>query len=127
MPNVNIYLPAELFSHLRRRGLGSGENIIRRDIERYYALLEHSMQRVSFTPQEWDYLRIALHGTIFDQHIVPYLPRAIADAVKDASFGGLGEKLGVDVYALIEKILNLSHCEALAVIDAIECFWEGQK
>ncbi len=94
VPNVNIYLPAETLFAFEAEGLGSGENIIRRDIERYYALLEHSMQRVSFTPQEWDYLRIALHGTIFDQHIVPYLPRAIADAVKDASFGGLRREVG---------------------------------
>lgn len=127
MPNINIYLPASIHEVLKKRGLGSGENIIKRDLERYYTLLEHSLKRVSISEREWDYLRDALNGTIFTPEIIPYLPRALADAVKDSAFDGIGEKYGVDVDALLEKILNLSPSEALAVVDAVECWWEQQK
>lgn len=127
MPNLTVYFPEQLHQQLRQRGLGDGENVVKRDLERYYALLELSLKRVAFSEAEWDYLRDAMNGIIFSQELIPYLPRALADSVKDASFDGLGEKWGVDVDALVEKILRLSPTEALAVVDAVECFWEGQK
>ncbi|GIV22171.1 MAG: hypothetical protein KatS3mg023_3922 [Armatimonadota bacterium] len=124
---VNVYLHDAVQSEALRRGHGNRENVVNRDLSRYYTLLRVCLGAVALSDQEWDYLRDALNGTIFSAELIPYLPHALADAVKDASFDGLGEKWGVDANALAGKILELSPAEALAVVDAVECWWEAQE
>lgn len=88
MPNLTVYFPEQLHQQLRQRGLGDGENVVKRDLERYYALLELSLKRVAFSEAEWDYLRDAMNGIIFSQELIPYLPRALPDPPAAVAAGG---------------------------------------
>jgi hypothetical protein len=127
MPNLTAYIPAPVLAELKKRGLGSGENVVRRDLERYYALLSIAMQRVSLTQQELNLLCDVLNGVEIHTGLLPYLPQVLADAVGDARKDGYDEKWGVDTDALAEKIRSLSVLDALAIVDAVEQFWESRQ
>jgi hypothetical protein len=129
MPNITFYAPQFLHEQLQQRGLGRGENTIRRDLERYYTLIDIATQRVQqmLSQNELDLLRDALNGTEVQPELVRYLPQALVDAVGDARHDGLCEKWGVDAHALAEKLSKLSLLEAVALVDSIERFWESQR
>jgi hypothetical protein len=125
MPNITVYFPNTIKRELDSRGLGNGENVVARDLERYYTLLAQA--KPALTEQEMNLLRDTFNGVLVQAELVPFLPRVLADAVAEARADGLDEKWGVDADALAEKMLNLSTVQALALVDSIEQFWESQR
>lgn len=125
---MNVYIYPDLEHQLRERGYGKGEeNVVARDLTRYYELLRLALKRVHLTAKEWNFLYDALNGMMVTTELLPYLPQAIAQAAVDASYDGFAEKWDVDVEELYAKLSHMTPLEAVAVVDAVERFWEHQR
>ena len=105
----------------RKQSMDSSVNVTaKRDLERYYKLLDGV--RPHFTRQQALFLCDLLNGTLFDP--VMQAARLLWAEVQDAP-PALAEKYDVDQDALVERLNALSLAESLAVIDAVERFWNG--
>ncbi len=103
-----------------RTGTISEGLVARRDLERYYALLDHELARVELSEAEASLICDALNGTLMDPHSYRLLWAEVADAVR---LDGLDAKWGVDGDALVERLRALSPGAMMAVVDAVERFW----
>lgn len=118
--------------HLARRiaartpaGHSPGETA-RRDLERYYTVLERTLAGVALDERAWNLLRDALNGTWADSW---WAAHELAAEVEDALGSGLGEKWGLsgpEQGALLAQIRGLSPAAVWAVIDAVERWWARQ-
>jgi hypothetical protein len=100
----------------------STNTVARRDLERYNVLLDSV--RPAFTRDQALLLVDVFNGTRFEpiEMSLSALWASLDDA-EDAYY----QKHGVAKKALVGRIHNLSEAEALAVIDAIERFWNSQE
>lgn len=106
-------------------GRSPGETA-RRDLERYYTVLERVLAGLGFEERAWNLLRDALNGTWADPW---WTARELAAGIEDALGSGLGEKWGLsqrEQAVLLAQIRGLSPAEVWAVIDAVERWWARQ-
>lgn len=92
--------------------------IAKRDLTRYYALLERSLATVQLTEAEANALCDANNMSGFEEA----LPASMLWAnVLDTP--GLETKWGIETDLLVSKVRSLSPLQSTAVMDAIERFW----
>ncbi len=94
--------------------------VARRDLERYYAVLQDSLRRLDLTAGEACLIVDALNGTLMDAVSYRLLWAEVSDAQRRQN---LAEKWGVDGSQLVERLRALSPGELMAIIDAAERFW----
>ncbi len=96
--------------------------VVRRDLERAYALLERELATMSFSEAEWLLLLDVTNGTLFEPASIPLLWAEVADALDHAP--SLAAKWGVDGAGLVARLRALSPLRAWAVVDALERCWQ---
>ena len=94
--------------------------VVRRDIERYYAVLADELRRMEWGEPEASLIVDALNGVLADAHSYGLLWAGISDAIE---LEGLDRKWGVDGAALVARLRALTPGQAIAVTDAAERFW----
>ena len=99
----------------------STNTVARRDLERYNVLLDSV--RPVFTRDQAMLLVDVFNGTHFEpiEMSLSALWASLDDA-EDAYY----QKHGVEKEAFVERVHNLTKAETLAVIDAVERFWNGE-
>lgn len=123
-PMIQFRAQAELAAPLTARSSGDEAKDLsltaRRDLTRYYALLEADLATVArrLTPHEVLAICDILTGTHIDDALltVRHLDHEIADAEED----GIGQKWEVDLTGLAATVKALSPSVKLALVDAIE-------
>jgi hypothetical protein len=98
---------------------GAPAATVRRDLERYYALLSLALASVELSTAEASLIVDALNGTAISLTTAQMLAAEIEDALED----GLAEKWGVDGAALVATIGAWTLAQRMAVLDACERFW----
>ena len=99
----------------------TSENVAaKRDLERYYDLLAEALP--AFPRPQALLICDALNGTLFHETTSP--ARQLSYELHDVP-PALYEKHKVDKKTLVNRVADLSPAEALAVIDAVERFWNG--
>jgi hypothetical protein len=99
----------------------TSENVAaKRDLKRYYDLLAEALPALR-RPQAL-LICEALNGTLFLETASP--ARQLSYELHDVP-PALYEKHKVDKKTLVNRVADLSPAEALAVIDAVERFWNG--
>lgn len=126
MPGTAIQFRAgfELEAFLKER-VEPGRSInqvVARDIERYYQALDLARAQVDLTQGEASLIVDALNGTFIDMNAMQFLAMEIEDSLAD----GLAEKWGVDGLALVQKLKTYSLLQKMAIVDSIERFWKGE-
>lgn len=117
---TSLMITEDLKKEITSRGEQS--YVIRRDLERLYALYRRSLARISLTKNEALLIADALNGALFDNTTVFYFWASIEDAIK---LEGLDKKWQVDGKKLVDKLRSLSDAETLALVDAVERFWQA--
>lgn len=103
-------------------GLVSGEEQVeRRDLNRYYALLEDELERVELSEPEGCFLVEALNGLAVDATWYRSLRMIVSDACTE---DGLDEKWQINRQKLEAKLERITPGQAMALVDAAERFWE---
>lgn len=100
---------------------GAPAQTVRRDLERYYALLSLALASVDLNAGEASLIVDALSGIAISLTTAKMLAAEIEDALED----GLAEKWGVDGRALVATISGWTLAQRMAVLDAVERFWIG--
>jgi len=105
-----------------RAGTCGPERALRRDLGRYYALLERGRAeaRARLSEEEVRAIAGALNGILHEPWSMPLLPAEIEDSVAHEN---LADRHGIDGPALVEKLTHLSAGATWAVIDACERHW----
>jgi hypothetical protein len=86
-----------------------------------YALWEARRRLASqFGPGECGLMIDTLNGSLFYPYSINMLPAGIADAIE---LDRLDQKWEVDGAALVAKLEALDYFQRLAIIDALECWW----
>jgi hypothetical protein len=110
-------LTHRLFARTRT---GSINEIARRDLERYYNLIEAVLGTVELTSAEAALLCDALRTFRLDRADVALLWTEVADAIH---VEGLDHRWAVDGGALVTKLRRLHLAQAYAVVDAVDRYW----
>lgn len=118
-PRVDLRL-GELAAPVRARG-DHPNAVVRRDLERAYALLDRDLATLPFSEAEWLLLLDVTNGTLFEPASIPFLWAEVADAL--AATPALAAKWNVDGPALVARLRALSPLRAWAVVDALERCW----
>ena len=94
-----------------------------RDLERYYRLLDRTLTGVLFSVAEASAIVDACNGTLWDSFS---LFGGLALGLEDAISGDqLDAKWGIDGERLLAKLRALEPVQHLAIVDAIERFWDA--
>lgn len=96
--------------------------ISRRDLGRYYAVLDDTLRELGLSEGEWNYFRSILNGTLLDERTYQYLWAEVADG--DA---GAALEHGVDQDELAQRVRNWPAAYRMAVVDAVERWWRQQR
>lgn len=105
-------------------GLSNGA-VASRDLDRYYRLIDRTLQGIVFSVAEASAIVDACNGTFWD---VASLFDGLALGLEDAISGDqLDEKWGIDGEQLLAKLRALEPVQHLAIVDAIERFWVSDK
>jgi len=118
-----ITLGNRLYQKLAERG-PIGPQIIERDLERFYYLLEKSLTEIDLNVNEACLIADALDGISFGPWAVEHLWLNIRDAI---ILEKLDTKWRVEGEALVEKLESLTPLQSLAIIDASERFWQKSR
>lgn len=91
-------------------------------LERYYEVLDRTRAglREQFSKAELALLADVCNGTLWDPHTLALIGANVEDA-EDSYF----ETWKVDRAALLKKLNGLSFAEHVALVDAIERFWQA--
>lgn len=114
----NADLESELKTRVNTMSASQGL-IAARDLQRYYTMLKHALKTVNLERNEALLLCDVSNGTIWDVSTVKLLYAQVEDSLED----GYAEKWDVDAPALIAKLRKLNGFQCLAVVDAIERWW----
>ena len=100
--------------------------ICKRDLARYYAVIQLAQQRLAkiFTEPEQKLICDSLNGTWHEPVIFGATKFNVEDSIR---FNKLDQKWKINGANLLEKISSLSPFEELALIDAVESFWKKEK
>ncbi len=95
--------------------------VAKRDLERYYLLLNHAESELSFTSAEYSAIYDCCNGTMFEPaHLQPGVVFNVQDALLRQGFA---TKHGIDGDALVVKLRSLTPVQSWALVDKIERFW----
>ena len=100
----------------------SAGNVARRDLQRYYHCIAETLKTIALTEAEASLVVDACNGILFEPWSVSLLWATVDDAIR---LEGLADKWGVDGPALVERLRGLSYCQTLAVVDAVERYWQA--
>ncbi|MCB0132562.1 MAG: hypothetical protein KDD78_16990, partial [Caldilineaceae bacterium] len=91
-----------------------------------YSLFEARREmRPHFSDQECGLILDATNGTMFSEPFsISLIHAGIEDAIR---YEKLGDKWGVDGPALVEKLAGLTYIQKLALVDAINVWWNGNN
>lgn len=96
-----------------------------RDLERYYRLIDRTLQGVVFSVAEASAIVDACNGTFWDSsNLFDGLALGLEDAI---SGDQLDQKWGIDGERLLAKLRALEPVQHLAIVDAIERFWNADR
>jgi len=117
----------ELEPHVAARlGSAAPGAIVKRDLGRYYALLNDGLRRVRFSLPEAEAVVLALNG--FDHASIRYLWAEVErqylandDDPERPPYYQLPDDL--DAAALVDKLRGLTLQQTVAVLDAVERYW----
>jgi hypothetical protein len=123
MPKTSFYLSKDLQTKLRlsdERGLSMSAN---RAIDRYYAIVEAERKKLDalFTKGEWNFMRNACNGTIWEPAEV------IRGGVLADCEDGIDEDYdfyNADRKILIKKLRDLNVSQQFALVELIEEWWD---
>lgn len=99
---------------------GSGGDVARRDLTRYYTVLNAELARSNLTDREAMFLVDLLNGTLIDETSYRFLFHEAEDAIQ---LDGLDGKWEIDGEQLVEKLKQASPATLMAIVDAVERFW----
>ena len=118
---------------LRSRLLGRGEKpsaIAKRDLQRYYELLEECLAQLDLSEPEAGLLTEAAAGVQrleepARSQVHRYLWAEVSDGIRE---GNLAGRWGVeDPQALVDRIRELAPAEQRALVDALERVWSDRE
>jgi hypothetical protein len=101
--------------------LESSHAVARRELERYYEVLQRELASISLTESEANLLCDVCNGTSFEP--IAFVGALYIQVEDGDELEGVGEKWGVDAKAFAEKLKALSFTQCLALVDAVERFW----
>lgn len=106
--------------------IGDSAREVARAMDRLENLLDRCVDRLPLTREEWNLIADASNGTVWNDHMLTgsQLVSQVTDA---AGIHKLGEKWGVDVPALLEKLKALDILHAWAIIFTVEWFWRNYQ
>jgi len=104
-----------------RAGQLSPSLVAKRDLQRYYQILNDSMPRL--TEGAAAAICDALNGAM----LTPATYRYLWAEVDDWPAEELGTKWGIDGPALVTQLRALSPCASMALCDAVERFWAARE
>lgn len=122
---ITFRIDDRLNDQLQRRR-DDRSKIIRRDLERYYELINTAQLALPkiFTGPESKLLADALRGNDYD---APETIQAIASDVAEAiKYNGLDKKWKVNGPGLIEKLQQLDTLHQYALVDAVGSWWRPE-
>lgn len=119
---VAIWLTEEIEAEITSRG-NNRSGTIQRDLSRLYTLYRRALQKLDFTESEAMLITEALNGTVHDANTAAMLWARVDDAIK---LQNLDQTYGVDRETLMQKLKSLGDLEAMAVVDAVERYWNLQ-
>lgn len=105
----------------RCRDEDEANELVRRDQDRYYALLARELRGVALTEGEAGLLCDIGNGTLWEPASIPLLWAEVADAL--AASPELAAKWGVGGDSLVERLRRLTVGQCYAVADAVERYW----
>jgi hypothetical protein len=120
-PRVMFRLNKELKPFLteRTQEKQSLEQVVRRDLERYYEMLRRSLP--TFSMSEARLICNALNGNIIRPESVHLIWAEVSDTLEE----GIIDEDGVDGPALVKRLRALTPFECMAVADAVERAWNS--
>lgn len=94
----------------------------RRDLERLYALLDKERRTIAglFTVPELSLILDSSNGTLWEAHTMNMLWVNVEDSIK---LDRLDAKWKIDGESLVERLRSLSPGAIVALVDAVERFW----
>jgi hypothetical protein len=121
-PKVDVvqFKPGALIDEISARGVPN--QICKRDLARYYALLDRSLRKVHLTEAEALLICDALNSRRFDEHSCEHVRMCIRETMR---FDELDKKWGVDVESFNAKLEEMTSSRLLALVDAAERFWRN--
>lgn len=111
-PNIELQL-------VKRTSADSSVGLVaKRDLERWYWLLQQAQRKLKLTPDEFDLVCAALSAGEFPQAwTVSSIPDDIATAIKKNK---LDKTYKVDRDVIVDKLQRMSDLELLALLDRVE-------
>jgi hypothetical protein len=103
----------------RREGEQPLEQVVRRDLERYYELLKKSLP--TFSINEAQLICNALNGNIIRPESVHLLWAEVSDMLEE----GMVDERDVNGPALVKRLRALTPFECMSVADAVERVWNS--
>ncbi len=115
------FRPGPLAGELAARTHDGASEIARRDLARYYALLRNELRRVELTESEALAIAEACREWIASGDITPWsMPAQVDQALHESD---LADRYAIDGAQLVRKLWLLSHCQRMAIVDAVERYW----
>lgn len=99
----------------------SEHQIVRRDIERYYTLIQYALREIELTEKEAMFIIDSTNGTMFEPFTIRLLWANLEDSIL---IDNLHINYDIDATKLVEKIKNASVGYQFALCDAIERWWK---
>lgn len=96
---------------------------VTRSLSRYLYALNQARRKLAdlFSDDECALILDALNGSAFyDSFSINLVPHSVADSIE---LDGLDRKWNVAGGAVMEKLTNLSHFERMALVDAVQVWW----
>jgi hypothetical protein len=120
-PRVMFRVNKKLETFLKERIEGKQplDQVVRRDLERYYELLQRSLP--TFSMSEARLICNALNGNIIRPESVHLIWAEVSDTLEE----GIIDEDGVDGPALVKRLRALTPFECMAVADAVERVWNS--
>jgi len=117
---ISISIPSDMKKEIEARGPRS--TVIGRDLGRLYTLYRRALAQIKFTVDEGCLIVDVLNGLLVDTNSPHLLWAEIEDAIK---LNRVDQKWNVDGEALVVKLRTLNEIQCMAVIDAVERYWNG--
>lgn len=114
--NKIAFHAGSLINTLKQRNASSPSLVAKRDLERYYALLEFALPTLDLSDREASLIFDVLNGVRFSTESIQLLHHDVASGIEE----GLDRKWNVDGNALLQKIKAYNFIQLFALVDAIE-------
>jgi hypothetical protein len=121
--SIMLYSRAEAF--INARSEDNFSSALNQSIERYEEILKQARVKLLeiFTEKEMALIIDVLNGTLFSEPISIHMVYGeVGDGI---NMDALDQKWEVDGKALVEKVRNLDYAEKVALVDAVERWWNS--